>query len=119
MKLFMRYREASVKKFPSKKLYERLTLLNNEKSPDTRSIMVILSEIAKRDPAEYEAGKIEAEVEKSKRHTVMETTDILYLEIKDSEDYLAKPESETDTNERKLRLAMLKMVQKELGRRKN
>lgn len=113
----MRYSEAKVKKFTNKKLYERLTLLNNEKSPDTRSIMVILSEIAQRDPAEYEAGKIEAEVEKSKRHTVMESTDILYLEIKYNEDYLAKPESETDPYERKLRLAKLEMVQKELGRR--
>jgi len=115
--LFMRYREARVKKFTSKKLYEQLTLLNNEKSPDTRSIMVILSEISHRDPAEYETGKIEAEVEKSKRHTVMETTDILYLEIKYNEDYLAKPESETAPYERKLRSAMLKMVQKELRRR--
>ncbi|MEK4406233.1 hypothetical protein MKZ26_17905 [Sporosarcina sp. FSL K6-6792] len=113
----MRYSEAKVKKFTNRKLYERLTLLNNEKSPDTRSIMVILSEIAQRDPAEYEAGKIEAEVEKSKRHTVMESTDILYLEIKYNEDYLAKPESETDPYERKLRLAKLEMVQKELGRR--
>jgi len=115
----MRYSEAKVKKFTNKKLYERLTLLNNEQSPDTRSINVILSEIAKRDPAEYEAGKIEAEVEKSKRHTVMESTEILYLEIKYNEDYLAKPESETAPYERKLRSAMLEMVQKELGRRTN
>ncbi|AMQ07846.1 hypothetical protein [Sporosarcina psychrophila] len=113
----MRYSEAKVKKLTSKKLYERLTMLNNEKSPDTRSIMVVLSEIAQRDPAEYEAGKIEAEVEKSKRHTVMETTDILYLEIKYHEDYLAKSESETDPYERKLRSAMLGMVHKELRRR--
>lgn len=111
----IRYSEAKVKKFTNKKLYERLTLLSNEKSPDTKSIKVILSEIAQRDPAEYEVGKIEAEVEKSKRHTVMESTDILYLEIKYNEDYLAKPESKTDPYERKLRSAMLEMVQKELG----
>lgn len=113
----IRYSEAKVKKFTNKKLYERLTLLSNEKSPDTKSIKVILSEIAQRDPAEYEVGKIEAEVEKSKRHTVMESTDILYLEIKYNEDYLAKPESKTDPYERKLRSAMLEMDQKELGRR--
>jgi len=115
----MRYSVAKVKKFTNKKLYERLTQLNNEKSPDTRAITVILSEIAQRDPAEYEAGKIEAEVEMSKRHAVMESTDILYLEIKYNEDYLAKPESETDPYERKLRSAMLEMVHKELARRTN
>jgi len=115
----MRYSEAKVKKFTNKKLYEQLTLLNNEKPPDTSSIKVILSEISRRAPEEYEAGKIVAEVEKSKRHAVMESTDILYLEIKYNEDYLAKPESETDPYERKLRSAMLEMVQKELGRRTN
>lgn len=113
----LRYSEARVKKFTNKKLYERLILLSNEKSMDTKPIRVILSEIAQRDPVEYEAGKIEAEVEKSKRHTVMETTDILYLEIKYNEDYLSKPESKTDPYERKLRSAMLEMIQKELGRR--
>ncbi|NYF23675.1 hypothetical protein [Sporosarcina sp. JAI121] len=117
MKFFSRYSEAKVKKLTNKKLYERLTRLNNDKAPDSKSIKVILSEIANRDPADYELGKIEAEVEKSKRHAVMETTDILYLEIKYYEDYLAKPESETDPYERKLRSAMLEMIQKELSRR--
>ena len=101
MKLFSRYSEAKVKKLTNKKLYERLTLLNNEEAADSKSIKVILSEIAQRDPADYELGKIEAEVEKSKRHAVMETTDILYLEIKYYENYLAK----------------LEMIQKELSRR--
>lgn len=117
MKLFSRYSEARVKKLTNKKLYERLTLLNNEEPPDSKSIKVILSEIAQRDPADYELGKIEAEVEKSKRHAVMETTDILYLEIKYNEDYLAKSESETDPYERKLRSAMLEMIREELSRR--
>lgn len=117
MKLFSRYSEAKVKKLTNKKLYERLTLLNNEEAPDSKSIKVILSEIAQRDPADYELGKIEAEVEKSKRHAVMETTDILYLEIKYNEDYLTKPESETDPYERKLRSAMLEMILEELSRR--
>lgn len=81
MNLFSRYSEAKVKKFTNKKLYERLTRLNNEVAPDLESIKLILSEIAQRDPADYESGKIEAKVEKSKRHAVMETTDILYPEI--------------------------------------
>lgn len=119
MKLFSRYSETKVKKFTNKKLYERLTQLNNEEPRDSKSIKVTLSEIAQRDPADYELGKIAAEVEKSKRHAVMETTDILYLEIKYNEDYLAKPESETDPYERKLRSAMLEMIQKELERRRN
>ncbi|MCZ2260601.1 hypothetical protein [Sporosarcina sp. G11-34] len=119
MKLFCRYSEAKVKKFTNKKLYERFTLLNNEAAPDSKSIKAILYEIAQRDPADYELGKIEAEVEKSKRHAVMETTHILYLEIKYNRDYLAKPESETDPYERKLRYAMLEMIQEELSRRTN
>lgn len=113
----LKYTAASVKKFTNKKLYERLTRLNDEKKPDIESINILLSEIAQRDPEEYEAGKIEAEVEKSKRHTVMETTDILRLDIQYYEDYLAKPESETDSYERKVRTAKLGMVQKELARR--
>jgi len=118
MKYFSRYSEAKIKKLTNKKLYERLTVLNNEKAPDSKLINLILTEITKRDPADYELGKIEAEVEKSKRHAVMETTDILYLEIKYNEDYLAKPESETDPYERKLRSAMLAMIQMELSRRR-
>lgn len=117
MKFFSRYREAKIKKYTNKKLYERLTQLTDEKAPDSKLINMILSEIAQRDPAEYESGKIAAEVEKSKRHAVMETTDILYLEIKYNEDYLAKPESETEPYERKLRSAKLKMIQEELRRR--
>lgn len=113
----LKYTAARVKKFTSKKLYERLTRLNDEKTPDIESITILLSEIAQRDPEEYEAGKIEAEVEKSKRHTVMETTDILHLDIKYYENYLEKPESETDPYERKIRSAKLEMVQKELARR--
>lgn len=119
MKLFSRYSEAKIKKLTNKKLYERLTRLYNEEAHDSEAIKVILSEIAQRDPADYELGKIKAEVEKSKRHAVMETTDILYLEVKYNEDYLAKPESETDPYERKLRSAMLEMVQGELDRRRN
>lgn len=113
----MRYSKARVKKLTNKKLYERLTLLKNEESPDTKAIGVIFSEIAERDPAEYEDGKIEAEVEKYRRHTVLETTDILHLEIKYNESYLAKPDSETDPYERKLRSAKLEVVLKELARR--
>ncbi|WP_394121991.1 hypothetical protein [Planococcus donghaensis] len=117
MNLFSKFNEANVKKMTNKKLYERLARLNNEKSPDLKALTLIQTEIAQRDPAEYEVGKIEAEVEKSHRHAVRETTDILYLEIKYNEDYLAKPESETDPYERKLRSAKLEMIQKELGRR--
>ncbi|WP_441341779.1 hypothetical protein [Planococcus sp. FY231025] len=117
MNLFSKFNEAKVKKMTNKKLYERLTRLNNEKSPDLKALTLVQSEIAQRDPAEYELGKIEAEVEKSHRHAVRETTDILYLEIKYNEDYLAKPVSETDPYERKLRSAQLEMIQKELGRR--
>ncbi|MBD7908436.1 hypothetical protein [Sporosarcina gallistercoris] len=115
----MKFFEARVKKWSSKKLYERLTRLRDEKAPDTKSISTILSEIAKRDPAEYETGKIEAIVEKYKRHAVMESTDILHLEIQYNEDYLAKAESETDPLERKIRAAQLDVVQKELKSRKN
>lgn len=115
MNLFSKFSKANVKKMTNKKLYERLIRLNNEKSPDLKAITLIQAEIAQRDPAAYELGKIEAEV----RHAVMETTDILYLEIKYNEDYLAKPESETDPYERKLRSAKLEMIQKELGRRTN
>lgn len=117
MSLFSKFSEANVKKMTNKKLYERLTRLNNEKSPDLNALKLIQAEIAQRDPAEYELGKIEAEVGKSHRHAVMESTDILYLEIKYNEDYLAKPESKTDPYERKLRSAKLEMIQKELGLR--
>lgn len=103
----------------NKKLYEQLMRLNNEKSPVLKALTLVQREITQRDPAEYELGKIEAEVEKSHRHAAMETTDILYVEIKYNEDYLAKPESETDPHERKLRAAKLEMIQKELGRRTN
>ena len=119
MKFFSKYSEAKVKKLTNKKLYERLTVLNNEEAPDSKSIKAILSEIAERDPADYELRKIQAEVEKSKRHAVMESIDILYLEIKYYEDYLAKPDSETDLYKRKLRSAMLEMIQNELSRRTN
>lgn len=119
MKLFSKYSKAKVKKLTNKKLYERLTRLNNEEDRDVELIKIILSEIAQRDPAEYEMGKIAAEVEKSRRHAVIETTDILYLEIKYNEDYLAKPESETDPYECKLRSAKLEMLHKELERRRN
>ena len=119
MSLFSRYSEANVKRFTNKKLYERLTRLKNEKTPDLKAIKIIQAEIAHRDPQEYEIGKIEAEVEKSHRHAVKESTDILYLEIKYCEDYLAKPKSETDLYERKLRFAKLEMIQKELRRRTN
>ncbi|AIY05400.1 hypothetical protein Plano_1435 [Planococcus sp. PAMC 21323] len=119
MSLFSKFSEANVRKMTNKKLYERLTRLNNEKSPDLKALTLIQAEIAKRNPAEYELGKIEAEVEKSYRHAVIETTDILYLEIKYNKDYLAKPESETDPYERKLRSAKLDMIQKELSRRTN
>lgn len=115
----MKWTEFRIKKFSNKKLFERLTRLNNEKTPDTESINILRSEIAQRDPEEYEAGKIEAEVEKSKRHAVRETTDILHLDIKYYDNYLAKPESETDPYERKVRLAKLQMVKKELARRSN
>ncbi|WKA52732.1 hypothetical protein QWY22_09305 [Planococcus liqunii] len=118
MKLFSRNSEARLKKFTNKKLYERLTRLENEKVPDTESLQALLLEISRRDPAEFEAGKIAAEVEKSKRHAVRESTDILYYEIKYCEDYLAKPQSETDPFERKLRYAKLQMIQKELSFRK-
>ncbi|WP_142826278.1 hypothetical protein [Planococcus soli] len=117
MNIFSKFSEANVKKMTNKKLYERLIRLNNEKSPDLKAITLIQAEIAQRDPAEYEMGKIEAEVEKSHRHAVMESTDILYLEIKYNEDYLAKPKSETIPYERKLRSAQLEMIQKELSRR--
>ena len=117
MSLFSKFRKANVKKMTNRKLYERLTRLNNEKSPDLKAITLIQAEIAQRDPAEYELGKIEAEVEKSHRHAVRETPDILYLEIKYNEDYLAKPESETNPYERKLRAAQLEMIRKELSRR--
>ena len=114
----MIYCKARVRMFRNKKLYKRLMRLQERQSPDTRAINVILSEIARRDPAEYEAGKIEVEVELSKRHIVREVTGILYLEIKFNEDYLAKPESDTDPYERKLRSAKLEMVQKELELRR-
>ena len=117
MNLF--YCKARVKRFSCKKLYKRLTLLNNEKSPNTKAIHNILSEIAKRDPVEYEAEKIEVEVEFSKRHAVRETSEILDFEIKYNQDYLDQPESLTDPYERKLRSAKLEMVQKELAHRKN
>lgn len=117
MNLFSKLSEANFKKMTNKKLYERLTRLNDEMNPDLKAIALIQAEIAQRDSAEYELGKIEAEVEKSHRHAVMESTDILYLEIKYNEDYLAKPESETDPYERKLRSAQLEMIQKELSRR--
>lgn len=115
----MKFIEARVKRWTSKKLYERLTRLRDEKWPDTKSISAILSEIAKRDPVEYETGKLEAIVEKYKRHAVMESTDILHLEIKYNEDYLAKAESETEPFERKIRAAQLEVVQKELRNRYN
>lgn len=113
----MRYCKIRVKRFSNKKLYKKLTRLQEFQTPDTRSINVILSEIAKRDPAEFEAAKIEVEVEKSARQMVREVNEILYYEIKYCEDYLIKPESETDSYERKLREAKLKMVQKVLERR--
>lgn len=117
MSLFSKFSEAKIKKMTNKKLYERLTRLNNEKRPDLKAIAIIQAEIAQRDSTEYELGKIETEVEKSHRHAVMESTDILYMEIKYNEDYLAKPESETDPYERKLRYAKLEMIQKELFKR--
>lgn len=115
----MRYCKIRVRRFSNKKLYKKLTRLQEFQTPDTRSINVILSEIAQRDPAEFEAAKIEVEVEKSKRQMVREVNEILYYEIKYCEDYLAKPESETAPYERKLRAAELKMVQKILERRRN
>ncbi len=47
----------------------------------------------------------------------MESVDVLYLDIKYYEDYLAKPESETDPYERKLQSAKLEMIQREVSRR--
>lgn len=117
MDLFSKFRKANVKKTTNKKLYEQLIRLDNEKRPDLKAITLIQAEISQRDPAEYELGKIEAEVEKSHWHAVRETPDILYLEIKYNEDYLAKPESETNPCERKLRAARLEMIRKELSRR--
>ncbi|MDN3450347.1 hypothetical protein QMA09_09100 [Planococcus sp. APC 3906] len=113
----MRYCKIRVKMFSNKKLYKRLTRLQEFQKPDTRSIDVILSEIAQRNPVEFEDAKIEVEVEKSKRHMVREVKEILYYEIKYYEDYLAKPASETDPYERKLRAAKLQMVQQILAHR--
>ncbi|MGI2329378.1 hypothetical protein [Planococcus sp. YIM B11945] len=115
----MRYYKFRIKMFSNKKLYNKLKRLQEEQIPDTRSVNVLLSEIARRDPVEYEAAKIEVEVERSERHAVREATSILHLEIKYNADYLAKPESETDPYERKLRAAKLEMVQKVLERRRN
>ncbi len=38
MSLFSRYSEANVKKFTNKKLYERLTRLNNETKPKLKKL---------------------------------------------------------------------------------
>ena len=115
----MRYCKIRVRRFSNKKLYKKLMRLREFQPPDTRSINVILSEIDRRNPEEFEAAKIEAEVEKSKRQLVREVDEILYYEIKYCEDYLARPKSETAPYERKLRAANLKMVQKILESRRN
>lgn len=54
-----------------------------------------------------------------KRHTVRERTEILLFEIMSNQKYLDKPESMTEPYERKLRLAKLEIVQKELEDRIN
>ncbi|UJF25534.1 hypothetical protein [Planococcus sp. 107-1] len=113
----MRYCKCRVKRFSNKKLYTRLARLQEYENPNLKAIHVLLSEIESRDPAEYEAGIIEAKVEQSKRFAVREVDEILHYEIKYNEDYLAKPEAETDPFERKLRAAKLAMVQDVLNRR--
>lgn len=115
----MRYCKIRVKRFSNKKLYKKLMRLQEFQPPDTRSINIILTEIAQRNPEEFETAKIEAEVEKSERQIVREVDEILYYEIKYCEDYLARPKLETDPYERKLRAAKLKMVHKVLERRRN
>lgn len=115
----MRYCKVRVRMFSNKKLYKKLTRLQEFQTPDIRSINILQSEIDRRDPSEFEAAKIEVEVEMSKRHAVREVNEILLLEIKYNEDYLAKPEAETIPYERNLRSAKLEMVQNELARRRN
>lgn len=114
----MRYCKKRVRMFDNKKLYKKLLQLQESQTPDSRSINTILSEIAEPDPAEFETVKIEVEVEKSKRHMVREVDSILYYEIYKSENYLAKPDSETDPFERKLQEAKLKALHEVLKGRK-
>lgn len=113
----MRYCKARVKRFSNKKLYTRLSRLQEFENPNLKAIRVLLSEIESRDPAAFEASIIEAKVEQSKRYALREVDEILHYEIKYNEDYLAKPESDTDPFERKLRAAKLEMVLDILKRR--
>lgn len=78
---------------------------------------MLRAEVARRDPAEYEAAEVEALASRFKRHTVMESDEILLLELKYCEDYLAQPASETSERERAIRRAKLAVVRDEMKRR--
>lgn len=116
-KAAIRFTGRSLGKLGNRKLYERLSRLLEEPSPDADKVRRLREEVARRDPAEYEAAEIEALASRFERHTVMESDDILLLELKYCEDYLAKPAPETTARERALRRAKLAVVRDEMKRR--